>query len=211
MDERLYKAAMEGDVASLINQIEQDPLLLDRRIGAAATDRLETPLHIAAMLGHEAFVAELLKRKPRLARELDTTLSSPLHLASAGNHVEVARALLQAEPDMCSVCDRDGRTPLQIAAMMGRVSVLREMLMVRGGAARAAMKRGGTILHLCVEYSQLEALELLLGNAELKDLVNSRDRNGNTVLHLAVAHKQLEVCFPQFIVFCYFILFGVST
>ncbi|KAL1562070.1 hypothetical protein AAHA92_04689 [Salvia divinorum] len=187
MDETLYKATMEGNTESLISLIEQDPLLLERRIGTTTTPRLETPLHVASMLGHEAFVAELLRRKPRLARELDSTRSSALHLASANDHVGVVRALLQVEPDMCSVCDRGGRNPLQIAAMMGRISVLREMLVVRADAATSP------ILHICAEYSQFDALEVLVGSVELQYLINSRDRDGNTVLHLAVAHRQVQM------------------
>lgn len=183
---------MEGDAGRLITLIEQDPLILDRR-NTTTTPRLETPLHIAAMLGHQAFAAELLNRKPGLARELDSTRSSALHLASANGYVEVVEALLQTAPDMCCVCDRDGKNPLQIAAMMGRIDVLREMLAVGGEAARAVMNRGGNILHLCVEYSQIEALRLLLENVDLHDLVNGRDRSGNTVLHLAVVHKQVEM------------------
>lgn len=191
MDERLQKASMEGDAGRLITLIQQDPLILDRR-NTATTPRLETPLHIAAMLGHQPFVAELLKRKPGLARELDSTRSSALHLASANGYVEVVKALLQTDPGMCSVCDRDGKNPLQIAAMMGRIDVLKEMLQAVGG--EAVMSRGGNILHLCVDYSQFEALKFLVENVDFRDFVNGRDRNGNTVLHLAVAQKQVEVC-----------------
>ncbi|KAL7120862.1 hypothetical protein ACP275_02G148100 [Erythranthe tilingii] len=194
MDERLYKAAMEGNTETLINLIQTDPLILDR---TPITPHLETPLHVATMLGHESFAVELLNRKPGLARQLDRQSSSPLHLAAAGGHVAIAKRLVIVDPDMCSALDRDGRNPIHIAAAMGRVDVLREMVRVRPDSARERVKRGGrscgTVLHLCVEYCRFEALKILLEDLNFdKDLVNGVDENGNTVLHLAVADKQVE-------------------
>ncbi|KAL8500536.1 hypothetical protein ACS0TY_020211 [Phlomoides rotata] len=194
MEERLYKATTEGNTKSLQNLLKQDTLILDR-INTTTTSYLETPLHIAAMLGHEKFVAELLKIKPALARELDSTRSSPLHLGSAKGHVVIVKALLRAYPDACLARDRDGRNPVHVAAMMGRVDVLRELLEVKPEAARVVMTHGGgigTVLHLCVEYNQFEALKVVMESVDFKDLVNNKDKYGNTVLHLAVADKQVE-------------------
>ncbi|KAL7158337.1 hypothetical protein ABFS83_02G136100 [Erythranthe nasuta] len=195
MDERLYKAAMEGNTETLIKLIQTDPLILDR---TPITPLLETPLHVATMLGHESFVVELLNRKPGLAGQLDRQSSSPLHLAAAGGHVAIAKCLVMVDPDMCSALDRDGRNPIHIAAAMGRVDVLREMVRVRPESARERVKwgggrSGGTVLHLCVEYGRFEALKIVLEELNFdKDLVNGVDQNGNTVLHLAVADKQVE-------------------
>lgn len=192
MDERLYKATIEGNTELLVNLVKQDPLILDR-INTTTTSYLETPLHIAAMLGHEEFAVELLKTKPALARELDSRRSSPLHVASAKGHVAIVKALLRLDPDACLVRDREGRNPLHVAAMMGRIGVLREMLEAKPEAARVVMT-SGTVLHLCVEYNQFEALKMVMESVDFKDLVNNKDKYGNTVLHLAVADKQVEVC-----------------
>ncbi|KAL8062278.1 hypothetical protein ABFX02_02G137200 [Erythranthe guttata] len=195
MDERLYKAAMEGNTETLIKLIQTDPLILER---TPITPHLETPLHVATMLGHESFAVELLNRKPGLAGQLDRQSSSPLHLAAAGGHVAIAKRLLMVDPDMCFALDRDGRNPIHIAAAMGRVDALREMVRVRPESARERVKRGGgrsggTVLHLCVEYGRFEALKIVLEDLNFdKDLVNGVDQNGNTVLHLAVADKQVE-------------------
>ncbi|KAI3444853.1 hypothetical protein Pfo_001518 [Paulownia fortunei] len=190
MDEGLYKATIEGNTESLIKLIQQDALILDRN--TITTTYLETPLHIAAMLGHEQFAIELLKRKPGLARELDSRRSSALHVGSAKGDVGIVKALLLINPDMCFACDRDGKNPLHIAAMMGRIDALKEMLRVKPDAARVLIDRGGTILHLCVEYCQFEGLKLLVEHVNFQDLMNSKDKNGNTILHLAVADKQAE-------------------
>ncbi|KAL6344601.1 hypothetical protein AAG906_002506 [Vitis piasezkii] len=190
MERMLYEAAMEGSVASLQQLLQQDRLILDRVIVDCIT---ETPLHVAAMLGHTDFVKEILCLKPELARELDSRGFSPLHLASAKGYTELVKALLLVDPDMCFACDRYGRNPLHLAAMKGRFDVLKELVRARPHAARARVERGETILHLCVKQNQLEALKFLVETMDdHNDLVNTRDNNGFTILHLAVADKQIE-------------------
>ncbi|KAA8549915.1 hypothetical protein F0562_001599 [Nyssa sinensis] len=189
MEQKLYEAAVEGNVASLHAILEEDGLVLER---AMVTCFNETPLHIAAMCGHIDFVNEILRRKSGLAGELGLQRSSPLHLASANGHVEIVKALLLANPDMCLVRDGEGRNPLHLAAMKGRVHVLRELLRVRLEAARDIVDRGETILHLCVKHNQLEALQLLVETLKDHQLFNSMDEYGNSILHLAVSDKHIE-------------------
>ncbi|KAL3844495.1 hypothetical protein ACJIZ3_001898 [Penstemon smallii] len=193
MEKELHEATIKGNVNTLFNLIQEDPLILDRN--NIITTFLETPLHIAAMLGHQEFSVQLLRQKPQLAKELDYRRSSPLHLASTNGHVEIVKALLQVNPDMCFAIDRDGMNPLHLAAMRGRIEVLKELLGAKPDAARALLPNQGnkTILHLCVEYFQLEALKLLLETMDIVgELINYKDKNCNTILHLAVADKQTE-------------------
>ncbi|KAK0596588.1 hypothetical protein LWI29_017093 [Acer saccharum] len=155
----------------------------------------ETPLHIASMLGHLDFVQEILNRKPEMAGELDARKSSPLHLATAKGHLEIVKKLVLVNPEMCSALDRDGRNPLHIATIKGHFSVLRELVNVKPLAARMVIDdRGETILHLCVRYSQLEMLKLLVETISDNGFLNSKCHDGNTILHTAAADKQVEVC-----------------
>ncbi|KAJ0031150.1 hypothetical protein Pint_13710 [Pistacia integerrima] len=188
--ERIYEAAVEGSVISLLNVLNEQPLVLDRLLVGCYT---ETPLHVASMLGHEEFVHEILRRKPELARELDYRKASPLHLATAKGYLGIVQKLVRVHPEICFVCDEDGRNPLHIAAMKGHVSVLKELVKERADAARVLMERGETILHLCVQYNQLEAMKLLMETMNDHEFVNSKDDDGQTILHLAVAHKQVKV------------------
>ena len=191
MERRIYEAAVEGSVISLLNLLQEDPLVLDRfMVGCYA----ETPLHIASMLGHLDFVQEILNRKPELAGELDARKSSPLHLATAKGYLEIVKKLVSVNPEMCFACDRDGRNPLHIATIKGHISVLRELVNVRPQAAQMSIDHG-TILHLCVRYSgQLEMLKLLVETIGDNGFMNSKDDDGNTILHTAAADKQVEVC-----------------
>ncbi|KAK2639120.1 hypothetical protein Ddye_026915 [Dipteronia dyeriana] len=191
MEKRIYEAAVEGSVISLLNLLQEDALVLDRFMVGCYP---ETPLHIASMLGHLDFVQEILNRKPELAGELDARKSSPLHLATAKGYLEIVRKLVSVNPEMCFAHDRDGRNSLHIATIKGHISVLRELVNVRPQAARMSIAdRGETILHLCVRYSQLEILKLLVETIGDNLFLNSKDEDGNTILHTAAADKQVEV------------------
>ncbi|TXG61816.1 hypothetical protein EZV62_013179 [Acer yangbiense] len=189
MERRIYEAAIEGSVVYLFQLLQEDALLLDRLMVGCY---VETPLHIASMLGHLDFVQEILTRKPELAGELDSRKSSPLHLAAAKGYIDIVKTLISVNPETCFVRDRDGRNPLHIAAIKGHVSVLKELLRVRPDAARILTDRGETILHLCVRYNQLEALKFLVETLDDPDFVSCKDHYGNTILHIAVADKQVE-------------------
>ncbi|KAG4194184.1 hypothetical protein ERO13_A06G037850v2 [Gossypium hirsutum] len=143
MEKRLYNATKNGDKNELICFLRQ------------------TPLHVAAMLGHYDFTDELLIQMPKLAKELDSRRRSPLHLAVGKGHRKIVIRLLEVNPDMCFICDIDGRNPLHIAAMKGRLAVLRELLEAGPWAALSPMAQGDTILHACVRWNQLGALKLL--------------------------------------------------
>ncbi|MBA0636565.1 hypothetical protein Godav_025724, partial [Gossypium davidsonii] len=189
LESKLYEAAAAGNVTIFLELIRQDHLLLDRVLVNYA---IETPLHVAAMLGHTDFVKEIIQRKPEFTRELDSRGSSPLHLASAKGYVDIVKALLFVNPDMCLAVDIEERNPLHLAAMKGQVHVLNELVRVRPQAARVTVSWGETILHLCVKYGQLESFKALVEVMSNQEFVNAKDDYGMTVLHLAVAYKQIE-------------------
>ncbi|KAH6782940.1 hypothetical protein C2S52_007899 [Perilla frutescens var. hirtella] len=188
-ESKLFEAAAKGCLISLQQLLSDDPLILDRVI---ANYYSETPLHVAAMLGHIDFVKEIIHIKPQLTNELNSQLSSPLHLASAKGHVDVVRALLSVDHHTCLARDSNGLTPLHLAAIKGRDEVVKLLLQAQPDAARLTSYGDETILHLCVKNHQLEALKLLVTAVSEPEFVNSKDVDGNTVLHLAVEYKQVE-------------------
>ncbi|KAG9133470.1 hypothetical protein Leryth_013282 [Lithospermum erythrorhizon] len=189
MEKLVFQAATEGNVASLLSVLQQDPLILDRIIANCFP---ETPLHVAALLGHVHVVEELVRRKPELTKELNSNGSTPLHLASARGYDTIVRALVLVDPETCLVQDKDGRNPLHLAAIKGRVEILKELIRVKPEAAKMTFRRGESILHLCVMHNQLEVLKFLIGRIEDQEFLNCKDDYGNSILHLAVAHKHIE-------------------
>ncbi|XP_077225466.1 uncharacterized protein LOC143858651 [Tasmannia lanceolata] len=188
MDPRLHEAALNGNVATLHELLQEDPLLLHKlTLGALS----ETPLHIASLLGHISFTEEILKCGPGLARMSDERGSYPLHLALARGHVEIAKELLKVDPSLTQLRDKDGRIPLHLAALNGQVNMSKELLLIDPTSARAVSDRGETTLHLCVKHRQVEAAALVLEGD--KELLNTKDQIGNTALHLATAKKQIQM------------------
>ncbi|TQD83834.1 hypothetical protein C1H46_030594 [Malus baccata] len=191
MEKKLMDAAMAGDTGALNDLIAEDPLVLDRALVSCVA---ETPLHVASMLGHLAFVTELLSRNPELASELDSQGSTPLHLAASKGHVEIVKELVLADPGACAVRNLDGRTALHVAAAKGRVKVVGELVGVGSEWTRALTDRGETALHLCIGRNRFEGLKVLVKAVGKDDeFVNWKDCDGNTVLHIAVAKKLIEV------------------
>ncbi|XP_030448261.1 ankyrin repeat-containing protein BDA1-like [Syzygium oleosum] len=189
MESELYEAALKGNVHSLLDLLRKDKLLLDRILTGNHT---ETPLHIAAMLGHLEFVEEVLARKPELAREQDSQRSTPLHLAAAKGYLKVVESLLGVSPEICFVRDKYKRNPLHVAAMKGHVDVLEILVRARPDAARSVVEHGQTILHLCVKHNRLETLKLLMDILGDEQFINSRDEYDDSILHLAAADRQTE-------------------
>ncbi|XP_027180781.1 ankyrin repeat-containing protein NPR4-like [Coffea eugenioides] len=157
MDRRLCEAALEGDVTTFYQLIQEDPLALHK---AALKCEDKNPLHLAAILGHVDFVKAILQ--------------------------------IESAHYMCWARDRDGRNPLHLAAMYGKLPVL--LLLIRTGF-RAALEKtdgGGTVLHLCIKYNQLEALKILVDKLKDPEFVNAKNEDGMTILHLAVYYEQYE-------------------
>ncbi|KAL2940109.1 Ankyrin repeat-containing protein BDA1 [Bienertia sinuspersici] len=186
---KLYDAALKGDIPSLHSLIRDDPFILEK-----SSHFKQSPLHVAAKLGHSEFVSEILSLKPELAEELEQSKKwSPLHVASAKGHLEIVNALVQVNPNMCFTRDQDGWNPVHVAAVNGRVTVIEVLLRAKPQAGRERTNCGDSVLHLCVKHGCLEALELLVRTMGDGQLLNSKDCDGNTVLHLAVVAKHFEI------------------
>ncbi|XP_031257965.1 ankyrin repeat-containing protein BDA1-like [Pistacia vera] len=178
MERRIYEAAIEGNIISLLNLLQEDALILDR---ITVSCYGETPLHLASMLGHAEFVQEILGRKPELAGVFDSRKSSPIHLATSKGYLDIVKILVSVNPEMCFVRDRDGKNPIHIAAIKGRVSVIKELVKGRPNAARMLTERGETILQAFVRFDQLEAMEFLVEAINDHEFMNSEDDDGNTI------------------------------
>lgn len=191
MERRLYIAAVKGNVNSLLELLREDELVLERCL---ISPHSETPLHIAALLGHSEFVNKILSLMPELASELDSQRSTPLHLAAAKGYVGIVKSLLEAWPEACLMADKYGRNPLQAAAVNGKVEVVEILVRFNAEAARGINRNGETVLHMCVKNNKWESLKVIIGMFGGEDeLIDRRDKDGNSTLHLAAADGQFEV------------------
>ncbi|KAF7149735.1 hypothetical protein RHSIM_Rhsim02G0103800 [Rhododendron simsii] len=105
---KLYEVCLSGSVEELDALVEKDQLILNR-FNSTACFFNDTPLHVAVLCGHLDFTRALLRRKPKLATELDSLRRSPLHIASTDGHFEIVHELLRVNTDVCISRDQDGQ------------------------------------------------------------------------------------------------------
>ncbi|KAK1425216.1 hypothetical protein QVD17_20563 [Tagetes erecta] len=191
METKLYEASLTGDVHALNTLLHQDQLILDR---LTLTGFNETPLHIAAMRGHNHFANVILTHNPKLAIALDSQRRTPLHVASANGDLEMVQELVRVGGrDVCCFKDQDGFTPLHLAAMNERLEVVKALVRVNKDAAKEVLVTGETILHMCVNNSCFESLKVLMGLWNEDELDKVIDHGGNTLLHAAAMNKQTQI------------------
>lgn len=189
LEKKLYDATLKGDVETLEALMREDELVLAR---VSVTSCLnQTPLHLAAMLGHFDFAKSLLRHNPNFATWLDSQDRSPLHFASANGYVNIVKLLLQEDPSACLVRDEDGRTPLHLAIMNGQYESMNKLLEAKPEVSCYTLDHGETILHSCVVYNRVKPLILLMeSNMKDEDFTNVKDGSGSTILHTAIALKR---------------------
>ena len=195
MDPRLHVAACNGDVGALQKLLQEDPLALSE--ATLLTCSSNSPLHIAAMLGHTDFAKLVMSRNPELARELNHQGYSPIHLASIKGRLPIVTELLNFDKGLCSLQDCEGRTPLHCAAIKGRVEVITHLMCCCPESAMEVTFKGETLLHLVVSNSQTKVMMLLISSLRelnmLHKLIDSHDEDGKTALQLAIAKNQKQV------------------
>ncbi|KAF7112426.1 hypothetical protein RHSIM_RhsimUnG0230400 [Rhododendron simsii] len=94
MDQKLYKAAKEGNVSCLSEQVmnnEHGIFFLQR------TQHSNNIVHIAARAGRDTFVAEALQRFPFLSDQVNSQGDTPLLVAARFGHLQVVKTL--ADPN----------------------------------------------------------------------------------------------------------------
>uniref|UniRef100_A0A2N9EXQ4 Uncharacterized protein n=1 Tax=Fagus sylvatica TaxID=28930 RepID=A0A2N9EXQ4_FAGSY len=162
---------------------------------------VNTPLHIAASVGHIPFALEMMRLKPSFAKKLNTDGFSPIHLALQKGETQMVSRLLQVDGDLVRVKGCEGITPLHCAARTNdHIDVLAKFLLLCPDSIKDVTVQNETALHIAMKHDNLEAFKFLvrwlrenrIKNDEFWEskILNWEDNDGNTVLHLAVLNNQ---------------------
>ena len=139
-----------------------------------------TPLHYAALYGHEAMALLLLEFRADVAAQ-DVWNATPLHQAVIRGHEAVVRILLDKGADVAAA-DADGYTPLHHAVVLDSHAVTKALIDC-GADVNVESPDKVTPLHLSIGNSPEAVTRLLL---DMGADVNAKDGHGKTPLHLTV-------------------------
>lgn len=155
----VFNAAAAGRVSQVIQQIDNEPPLLE----AYSTDGW-TPLHLAAFFGHPELANKLLDRGADVnARSTNPMKNTPLHAAAAGGRTDIIELLLKRGADP-NATQEGGWTSLHSAAQAGNRAMV-EVLIAHGANvnARAANEQAPLDLALMQGREDVAALLEQLG------------------------------------------------
>ncbi|KAK2408194.1 ankyrin repeat-containing protein BDA1 [Trifolium repens] len=203
--EQLKAAAEAGNIDLLYAVIHDDPYILECIDSIPFVD---TPLHIAASMGHLQFAIEIMRLKPSFALKLNQQGFSPIHLAMQNGHKTMVSRFVNINKELVSVQGREGMTPLHIASETGEVDLLTNFIILCPESIKYLTVRCETALHLAVKNRRYEALQILVGwlktneksgAKELeKKVLNQEDEEGNTILHISALSNELIYIFFNF-------------
>ncbi|RHN41245.1 putative ankyrin repeat-containing domain, PGG domain-containing protein [Medicago truncatula] len=190
--DRLKAAAQTGDIDLLYSVIQDDPSILEN---IDVISFVETPLHIAASLGHMPFANEIMNLKPSFAWKLNPQGFSPIHLAMQNGQKSMVFHFLHNNKDLVRIKGREGITPLHFASQIGEVNHLEYFLFLCPESIEYLTVRHETALHIAVKNGQFEALQVLViwlrtntkRRAQMLEnrILNQWDEARNTILHIS--------------------------
>ena len=142
----------------------------------------QTPLHFAAIYGHEAITKYLLE-KGASVKAKDILGSTPLHEAVRYGHSKIVNMLLNKGSDPNSQ-DSLGKTPLLLVIPKESRIEISSLLITHGANPNAKDMYGDTPIHIATMSSmEVQMLENLKnGGAD----INERNKQGITPMALAV-------------------------
>ncbi|TXG74280.1 hypothetical protein EZV62_002859 [Acer yangbiense] len=111
---------------------------------------------------------------------------TPLHFAAHLGNTEILNKLLSKDNSAAYKADNKGKTALHVAAGHGRVDIMRELISKCPDCCELVDERGRNVLHFALESRNKKAVQLVLENPWLGNLINEKDEKGNTpFLHAA--------------------------
>ncbi len=148
----------------------------------------QTPLHFAAIYGHEAITTYLLENGASVKAK-DILGSTPLHEAVRYGHKEIVQLLLDKGADSNSQ-DSLGKTPLLLVIPKESRIDISSLLITHGANPNAKDMYGDTPVHIAtMSGMEVEMLENLKnGGAD----INERNKKGITPMALAVDRLNKE-------------------
>ncbi|XP_038561074.1 ankyrin repeat domain-containing protein 27 [Micropterus salmoides] len=132
-----------------------------------------TPLHVAALHGHSALAALLIRHGANVNARTNMS-ATPLHLASQNSHIQVVRLLLECNAKL-NKKDHYGNTPLIQACLCRNLETV-TILLQSNALVNVVNLQGNTALHEAARGGHQALVELLLRGGASAGIRNKRQR-----------------------------------
>ncbi|ERM98709.1 hypothetical protein AMTRI_Chr05g57500 [Amborella trichopoda] len=186
MDKRLYVASIVGNVALLLELVQEDESILDQVTEPAR----DTALHLAARFGQINFVKEIVGFKPQMVSLENHRLETPVHEASREGHAEVVALLLEMESTVAYKLNREDESCLKLACRRGHLSVVKYLLEIPW-LLITELGKPSTSLHAAVAGGHTDVVrEIIKIRPDFAWVV---DNEGNSPLHIASSKGHVEI------------------
>ncbi len=148
----------------------------------------QTPLHLAAIMGHNAIAKYLLECDADTGVQ-DSSGATPLHEAIRYGNIEIAKALLNSGADV-NAKDNLGKTPVMLILPKDKLAELYKLLITYRADLSQKDMYGDSVLHTAAMQAVDGTTIILLisGGAD----VDARNKEGVTPLAIAVQKGNTE-------------------
>ena len=165
-------------------------LLIGKKASATITNAyLSTPLHFAALNGHDRIISYLVEAHGAKLNAKNRFRDTPLHTAAKHGRAQACETLLALKADI-GVKNKCGWTPLHLAAGMGHVDAC-SLLCCKGARPGAKGDSDAQPLHHAAAVGAIDVCRVLI---DARALVHARSRHGSTALHFAAGNGHLATC-----------------
>ena len=149
----------------------------------------QTPLHLAAIMGHSAIADYLLAHKAETAVQ-DSSGATPLHEAVRYGNVGIARSLLNAGANP-NARDNLGKTPIMLAIPEDKIVETYQLLIDYRTDLSQKDMFGDTVLHTAAMMNLTsDVISILVSHGAD---IDARNKEGVTPLEIAVQKNNIEL------------------